>query len=202
MAAARNTYLTYVRDRVAPKEFPYVVIADFNLLNNKLSREAVLTSFTRNDWDIVTANQSGPYYDIWALRHPIWSPNDCWEQHNFVRGLVKFPETAITYSIRSRMLKIPKKSEWIEVDSAFGGFALYKTDFLSMNIKYMGLDESGKSICEHVNFHKKLKAKGARIFINPGMINTKYTDHSRQITFLFTLIRFFKNFKKLKYINN
>jgi len=199
MATARNTYLAHLRDKVSPAEFPYVVIADFNLLNNKLSKESVLTSWLRNDWDIVTANQGGPYYDIWALRHPIWSPNDCWEQHNFIRNYVKFPEAAITFAIRSRMLKIPKKTEWIEVDSAFGGFAIYKTRWLLSQANYTGTDESGRAICEHVNFHKKLKEAGARIFINPGMINTNYTDHSRQITFFYTLFRFFQNLKKLRF---
>jgi hypothetical protein len=110
---------------------------------------------------------------------------------------VRFPESAITFSIRSRMLKISKKSEWIKVDSAFGGFAIYKSKFLLMENYYKGLDDNGKIVCEHVSFHKKLTEYGARIYINPAMINTKYTDHSRQLTYWPTFKRFIKNLKKL-----
>ena len=197
MATARNTYLKYLRKHVNKNEFPYVVIADLNLLNNKLSRNSVLTSWSNDNWDIVTANQSGPYYDIWALRHPLWAPNDCWEHHRFIRNYVRFPESALTFSIRSRMLRINKKSNWIKVDSAFGGFAIYKSQFLLMSNYYEGLDANGKMVCKHVTFHKKLTDNGAKIYINPAMINTKYTDHSRQITFWPTVIRFMKNLKKL-----
>lgn len=196
MARARNAYLAYLREKLDQNEFPYVVVADFNLLNNKLSRNSVLTSWSNDDWDIVTANQSGPYYDIWALRHPLWAPNDCWEHHRFIRNYVRFPESALTFSIRSRMLRINKKSNWIKVDSAFGGFAIYKSQFLLMSNYYEGLDANGKMVCEHVAFHKRLTDNGAKIYINPAMINTKYTDHSRQITFWPTVIRFMKNLKK------
>lgn len=197
MARARNAYLAYLREKLDQNEFPYVVVADFNLLNNKLSRNSVLTSWSNDNWDVVTANQSGPYYDIWALRHTLWAPNDCWEHHRFIRNYVRFPESALTFSIRSRMLRINKKSNWIKVDSSFGGFAIYKSQFLLMSNHYEGLDENGKMVCEHVTFHKKLTDNGARIYINPAMINTKYTDHSRQITFWPTVIRFMKNLKKL-----
>ena len=197
MATARNAYLAYLREKVDQNEFPYVVVADFNLLNNKLSRNSVLTSWLNDNWDVVTANQSGPYYDIWALRHPLWAPNDCWEHHRFIRNYVRFPESALTFSIRSRMLRINKKSNWIKVDSSFGGFAIYKSQFLLLNNYYKGSDENGKMECEHVTFHKKLTDNGARIYINPAMINTRYTDHSRQITFWPTVIRFIKNLKKL-----
>ena len=197
MATARNAYLAYLREKVDQNEFPYVVVADFNLLNNKLSCNSVLTSWSNDNWDVVTANQSGPYYDIWALRHPLWAPNDCWEHHKFIRNYVRFPESALTFSIRSRMLRINKKSNWIKVDSAFGGFAIYKSQFLLMDNYYEGLDENGKMVCEHVTFHKRLTDNGAKIYINPAMINTKYTDHSRQITFWPTVIRFIKNLKKL-----
>jgi len=197
LAAARNAYLVYLREEIDQNEFPYIVVADFNLLNNKLSHNSILTSWSNDNWDVVTANQSGPYYDIWALRHPLWAPNDCWEHHRFIRNYVRFPESALTFAIRSRMLRINKKSNWIRVDSSFGGFAIYKSQFLFMNNYYDGLDENGKMVCEHVTFHKKLTENGARIYINPAMINTKYTDHSRQITFWPTLIRFIKNLKKL-----
>jgi hypothetical protein len=157
LAIGRNKYLSYIRENIDPLKFPYIVIADFNLLNNKLSSEAVLSSWSRDDWDVVTANQSGRYYDIWALRHPLWSPNDCWEQHEFLKKYIKIPEIVNAYSIKSRMLRIPKGSDWIPVESAFGGFAIYKSNFLMHNFFYEGKNEAGNMICEHVYFNKKIK---------------------------------------------
>ncbi len=189
MALARNAYLEYLRRDKMFNEYKFVVIADFNSLNNKIDSSAVLSCFEQSSWDVVTANQSGKYYDSWALRHPLWSPNDCWEQHAFFRKYTKFPEKAITYSFRSRMLKIPKASEWIEVDSAFGGLAIYRSSLFGLIAQYAGKTDLGNKVCEHVPFHAALKANGARIFINPRFINTRATDHSRRLSIIFTFLR-------------
>lgn len=189
LAMARNKYLAHIRDHIDPIEFPYIVIADFNLLNNKLSMESVISSWSRTDWDVVTANQSSRYYDIWALRHPLWSPNDCWEQHEFLKKYIKTPEIVNSYSLRSRMIKIPKDSEWIVVDSAFGGLAIYRSSFLLKDVNYEGKNDDGNMICEHIPFNRKIKELGARIFINTSLINAHYTDHSRRMTIFFSFIR-------------
>ena len=138
---------------------------------------------------MVSANQSGRYYDVWALRHPLWSPNDCWEELEFRRRYIKFPELALAYSIRSRMIKIPKNSKWIEVDSAFGGLAIYKSELFSLDGKYSGLTSEGRKTCEHVEFHKSLTESGKRIFINPRLINARITDHSRRMSLTFSTLR-------------
>lgn len=189
LANARNAYLMYIRKKIDPEQFPYIAIADFNLLNNKLTREAVISSWERNDWDVVTANQSGRYYDIWALRHELWSPNDCWEHHQFLKKYIMFPELVNAYSIRSRMLKIPRGSEWIPVDSAFGGFAIYKSEYLMQNSLYEGKTQQNEMVCEHVPFHAYLRNAGARIYVNSSLINTHYTDHSRRMNMFFTFLR-------------
>ena len=202
LAMARNKYLAHIRDHIDPIEFPYIVIADFNLLNNKLSMESVISSWSRTDWDVVTANQSSRYYDIWALRHPLWSPNDCWEQHEFLKKYVKTPEIVNSYSLRSRMIKIPKDSDWIVVDSAFGGFAIYRSSFLLNDVNYEGKNDAGNMICEHVPFNQKIKELGGRIFINTNLINAHYTDHSRRMTILFTFLRILRYFNLNKIHRN
>jgi glycosyltransferase involved in cell wall biosynthesis len=189
MAIARNSYLDYLRTDSRFLRYEYVIMADFNDLNDKLTATAVESCFDHDSWDVLTANQQGRYYDAWALRHPLWSPNDCWEQHAFYRKYTKFPESAITFSMRSRMLRIPSNSELIEVDSAFGGLAIYKSSVFNSKANYVGITDEEKPICEHVPFHSKLKAEGARIFINPALINTRVTDHSRQLSPLFMLLR-------------
>lgn len=202
LAIARNKYLSHIRDHIDTNEFPYIVVADFNLLNNKLSIESVLSSWSRTDWDVVTANQSSRYYDIWALRHPVWSPNDCWEQHEFLKKYIKTPEIVNSYSLRSRMLKLPQDSDWIAVNSAFGGFAIYKSSFLLNDVYYEGKNDFGNMICEHVPFNRKIKELGARIFINTNLINAHYTDHSRRMTMFFTFLRLLRYFNPSKIHHN
>jgi hypothetical protein len=202
LAIARNKYLSHIRDHIDTNEFPYIVIADFNLLNSKLSMESVISSWSRTDWDVVTANQSSRYYDIWALRHPLWSPNDCWEQHEFLKKYIKTPEIVNSYSLRSRMFKLPKDSDWIEVDSAFGGFAIYRSSFLLNDVYYEGKNDVGNMICEHVPFNQKIKELGARIFINTNLINAHYTDHSRRMTMFFTFLRLLRYFNASKIHRN
>lgn len=189
MALARNVYLEHLQRDKNYDNYKYVVVADFNNLNNRITASSIFTCFTNIDWDVVTANQSGRYYDIWALRHPLWSPNDCWEQHAFLRKFIKFPEFAVSYAIRSRMIKIPRDSDWIEVDSAFGGLAIYKSHVFSTPAQYAGVSLTGSRVCEHVIFHEALRKTGVHIYINPALINANYTDHSLRVTWPYTSLR-------------
>lgn len=188
MSEARNRYLEELRVNESFQDCDFVVVADFNALNDLLDQAAIDSCFNREDWDICCANQDGPYYDIWALRHPLWSPNDCWQEHKFLRKYIKYPEKALYAAVHSRMIRIPRDSEWIEVDSAFGGFAIYRREIM-LKSNYSPVDDQGNITCEHVPFHTGLRNLGARIFINPELINTRFTDHNRESTFKNKLIR-------------
>lgn len=179
MALARNRYLEEIRSQTRYSKIDYVVVADFNNSNKDLNVEAVRSCFLSTNWDVCTANQDGPYYDIWALRHELWQPNDCWRQLEFFKKYVRFPEKALFMAVNSKMLLIPKKSEWIEVDSAFGGLGIYKAKIITQ-AKYRGVDSKGLSVCEHVTLHQELRAQGYRIFINPSLINIGLNDHSER----------------------
>lgn len=179
LAYCRNLYLDAIRQDYANTNIQYIIIADFDGVNNLLTREAIRSCWDRNDWDVCTANQIGLYYDIWALRHPIWSPNDCWEQYRFLmqyRGDLDADDIRFA-AVYSRMLAIPQTSEWIEVDSAFGGLAIYKRDILDGS-SYCGINSLGEEICEHVTFHYGLRKQGRRIFINPRLINSGLSEHA------------------------
>lgn len=191
MAKSRNEYLTELRTNSKYESVDYVAIVDLNNLNNKLKIESVRSCFKRDDWDVCTANQNGPYYDIWALRHSLWSPNDCWQAHKFLREKGVSPEKALFSAVQSRMLRIPREADWIKVDSAFGGLAIYKRWTLDEG-SYVAKSESGQSVCEHVSLHDSINKRGGRIFINPMMINTNYTDHSRHTRQLSKLLRISK----------
>jgi hypothetical protein len=75
------------------------------------------------------------------------------------------------------MIIIPPDSEWIPVDSAFGGLAIYKR-YLFDNVRYSSVLANGDPVCEHVTLHQQMKSKGARLFINPSLINSGWNGHS------------------------
>ncbi|CAM8366378.1 hypothetical protein MCEWOLH11_00869 [Candidatus Methylopumilus universalis] len=173
----RNYYAEQLRNNPSFSKVDYVVVADLDGLNSKLTKDAFESSWLRDDWDMCAANQAGPYYDIWALRHKEWCPNDCWAQYKFLNAYRLNFERNLWASVYSKMITIPENTEWIEVDSAFGGFAIYKKQMFN-ECKYVGTTETGEEFCEHVYFHRILKAKGAKLFINPRLINAGLTEHT------------------------
>jgi hypothetical protein len=66
---------------------------------------------------------------------------------------------------------ISKKEYLIDVDSAFGGIAIYKLSAIPADCNYSGLKPTGEEDCEHVEFHKCLKKNGAKIYINTEFYN-------------------------------
>jgi len=188
LAEARNTYLNYVQTNPELADAEYLVVSDFNNLNSELTHEAFKQSIELNAWDVCTANQSTKYYDVWALRHEQWSPNDCWEALNFYRKKGVRPGAALLAAVHSRMVHIPKSEPIIEVDSAFGGLAIYKMQIIG-NTRYRGKNLKGLPICEHVPFHQELKSKGHKIIVNPYLINAGWVDHTNQTRMLWKLKR-------------
>lgn len=179
IAHCRNRYLEELRTHARYSSVDYVMVADLDGVNDDLRRQAVETCWsTTQPWDVVAANQRDAYYDIWALRHPDWCPVDCHEQYTRLRAIFGHPR-ALTMAIHSRMARLNPRAAWIEVDSAFGGFAIYRREALLAG-HYSGV-EGGHSVCEHVPLHAQLRAQGWRIFINPALINARRTDHSARI---------------------
>jgi len=177
MAYCRNIAHKIALEDVRYLTCSYIVVVDFDVVD-MLSESGVNSCWNEsNSWSVVTANQSGPYYDIWALRHPIWQPNDCWEQYEFLKA---FNQLGADFSaVYSKMIQIKEENPWIEVESAFGGLAIYKRQAFSVG-SYVGINPNNAHfhICEHVSFHEKIRKQGHKIFINPRLVNTSYTDHT------------------------
>lgn len=188
IAHCRNFYVKEIRENNLYKDIDYIVVSDFDGINNQVNGASINSCWTQDNWDMCAANQLGPYYDIWALRHKDWSPNDCWSQFNFFNKYDLDIERNLNRSVYSRMIRIPPQSKWIEVDSAFGGLAIYKKQLFDW-ADYVGLDNEGNEICEHVSFHKKLKDHGAKLYINPALINASYTEHTNYLKWHVSLIR-------------
>jgi hypothetical protein len=178
LAHCRNSYLKEVRDNPMYQDISYVVVADLDGCNSLLTESGFRSCFEAADWDMCSANQRGAYYDVWALRHPAWSPNDCWAQYRFLERMGSDPEAALQAAVYSRMIRVPEDARWIPVDSAFGGFAIYRRDAFFCGT-YVGLGAEGEEVCEHVAFNLALTAKGHRLYINPRLINGGSNEHTR-----------------------
>ena len=177
----RNHYLYLINNDPAYSNIDFVVIADLDGVNAQLTPNAVKSCWSRENWDVCAANQAGPYYDIWALRHTLWAPNDCWREAEYLRTVGMSHFRSITTSVYSKMVRLDPSHDWIEVDSAFGGLAIYKKEIL-FDAKYAGLNSNGSEVCEHVFFHQHLRSMGRRIFINPSFINANVVEHARYAT--------------------
>lgn len=189
LAFARNSYLEELLTNEKYANVNLIAVVDLNNLNSKISADAVNSALAVPNWGMCTANQDGPYYDIWALRHELWSPNDCWEQLKFFRKYSRKKNLTLNSTVNLRMLKIPRNSEPIEVDSAFGGFALVSKKHITNSSMYKGKDTHGREVCEHVSFCEEVRNSGGRIFVVPSLINTRYTDHSFRSTLTYSIYR-------------
>lgn len=178
LAHCRNAYIEAVRTDPRYRDVDYVLVSDLDGMNGLLDSAALHSCFqVQEAWDVLTANQGGPYYDIWALRHPDWSPDDCLRLLSRLEPLFGH-EAARDIAVYSRQVRIPRTSPPIAVQSAFGGLALYTREAL-LSGGYEGLDADGFEVCEHVPHHARIRAAGHRIFINPQLVNTAWTIHTR-----------------------
>jgi hypothetical protein len=121
-------------------------------------------------------------------------PNDCFTEllwHNSIQisykiagksMFRKFREYKIKSANRNRivytkMFKILPGSDWIEVDSAFGGLAIYKSKSF-LHYDYTKIIGQVEQRCEHIELHEKIQHSGGKIFINPSLINQTYNEYN------------------------
>jgi hypothetical protein len=110
------------------------------------------------------------YYDIWALRHQNWCPNDCWHAI-WGRSASEPLMAAKIREVHARQLALPIWMQAIPVRSAFGGMAIYKMKHLDSNI-YSDVTSAGQEgnweQCEHVHFNSQLADRGLELAIVPA----------------------------------
>jgi hypothetical protein len=177
IAHCRNVYLDELRRNPLYAGVSHVIVADLDRVCRDLDAAALASCWAvAEPWSALTANQGDYYYDIWALRHPVWCPGDAWEEQRALLPVLG-KRAADEVALFSRMVHIDPRRAPIEVDSAFGGLAVYKREALLAG-RYVGLDAAGRESCEHVALHAQLRAQGHRIFINPALINARHTKHA------------------------
>jgi hypothetical protein len=180
IAAARNSYLQQLRVQPEAK-FPLIMVMDLDGPNIHLNPDTVLESVSMASfqWDGIFANQRQAYYDIYALRHDEWCPNDCWEE---VRQATTFPwrnrkaRAAIEKFVHSRQFRIRPEHNPISVRSAFGGLAIYKTAAIR-GAWYASRDKASRLTCEHVLFNALICEMGGKLFITPSLLNDAPKEH-------------------------
>jgi len=171
-------------DFVVTQDFDYVAVSDLDGTNSLLTKDAVRSCWLQDNWDVCLANQKGPYYDIYALRHDEWCKQDYGQEIAFLENKGMHPMKARREAVLKKQRKIPPNSSWIEVDSAFGGLAIYTAKSFSVG-KYDSIESNtGKTICEHVTFHKRIRNAGGRLFINPKLINHEVKRHKSVLGYL------------------
>jgi hypothetical protein len=174
----RNEYVKAIRSIYEYQDRDLIIVADLDGINKKISEDSFKAALESEfEWDVLTANQAGPYYDILALRHPLWSPNN-WTHELEWRAARIGKTKAIRHSLTDRMIRIPADSAPIAVDSAFGGLGIYRR-WIFENFDYSKESQDDDSTNEHVSLSNKAKEAGANIYIHPGLINANWTSHSR-----------------------
>ena len=183
IAKCRNRYLQELRVNKKYDNIDYVVVADLDGVNSELTKTAVESCWKfAEEWDACFANQSKVYYDIWALRHKTWCPNDCWQTYEFFLNHGMSKHRALHAAVYSRMLNIDSNEDPIEVNSAFGWLGIYKKHAI-LTSAYIGLDDNKEEICEHVNLHTTMRDKGLKLYIIPSLINCGWIEHSKHLQF-------------------
>lgn len=173
----RNVYLEQIRNNPIYGDCDLVVVVDLDGINTAISEDKFrLALETKIKWDVLAANQSGPYYDILALRHPYWSPNSFIQEMEWLSPFLG-KKAAWQHSLGDRMIKINPSLPPIEVDSAFGGLCIYKRWILE-KFDYSNDTPTAVADTDHVILNRKAKADGALIYIHPGLVNSKWTTHS------------------------
>ena len=197
----RNRYVQFIRELSFLEKPKYIMVVDFDIKNNCLNLNPLQTLLTHSWWDGLFVNQRGRYYDILALRKKGWVEEDCFQEyHRLAKSLKR--EEAKEQAIWSKMIKIPRSSPIIEVKSAFGGLAIYRSKIFD-KFDYSNELKGSRLESEHTSLHKKITNSGGKLFIVPEMTNFAYSPHNLSSFRLFRRVdrflklAFFRGFRRM-----
>ena len=183
LAHGRNQIIAKMRELDTYGVYHYLIMMDLDNINSSGSFiDSIETCFDyeTDDWDVLTANQTGGYYDLWALRYSEIIDGDFWKDKYYKEEIEETQRIIIVPQL------ILPQDTLIEVDSAFGGIAIYKISSIPEDAKYVGKYPDDKPYdhvcpikdisdynqkCEHVDFHESIRNHGGKIFVNPNFIN-------------------------------
>lgn len=169
IANARNAAINEIKNVIPNVD--YVAVADLDEINLGLTKKSVESCWKYTGWNAMFANQPDGYYDIYALRHKIWSPRDPVKDCESLEEIFG-KKIALDLSIHSKRIRISHDSPLVEVDSAFGGLGIYRAADI-LNETYDGFDETNNPVCEHLSVNLGIRSKGGKLFINPKLNNVR-----------------------------
>lgn len=173
LAHARNSILNKANKLNQNNSYDILVMLDLDDINNggKFVNTIDTCFDYTNEWDVLTSNQSGPYYDIWAFRKKGLMEYDCWKE--YIKAVDNgMPEKEAHDKYIGILGVFNQSDNLMEVDSAFGGIALYKLNSKVTTCRYKGTHDDGSEICEHVPFNECIKKNGGKIFINTKFLTS------------------------------
>jgi uncharacterized protein YecA (UPF0149 family) len=194
LAFARTKYMECIAAEYS--DYDHLIAMDCDIVNIRPVNLPVIEQaarFLETDARCagVFTNQEGHYFDLWALRHPILSPGDVWEEVlDFVLTHKSSDANAFANTLAKRVFSLPKNAPPLEVDSAFGGFAIYKVSSALKNKRSyvgskrkriqtaQGTTEIGWQVCEHVSFNRGFRENGERLYVLPFLTNVAYIANS------------------------
>lgn len=210
---ARNTLLKFIYSPDTPS-YDYLIMMDMDdVCSGELDLNVLSTSFARSsEWDSLSFHLRD-YYDIWALSiEPFYL--SCW---SFVElrsdgSMASIGRSAVDLMqdyVTSKLNALRDSDIFLECDSAFNGFAIYKIPFFegcvynnsfAQNFDFIDTKKVDSNLltvqssifgerrialldrddCEHRYFHMSAKyRKGARICISPQYLFTVPTTLSQ-----------------------
>ena len=206
----RNTYVQYIRAMHQENGWDFIVVADLDGMNRKLSSLGIGSCFSSGlNWSACFANQRNGYYDLYALRCKEWVSEDVFATYQYLKVSNPFvPSSRNPYfrwlqefrhfdqlrknAIYRKMRKVSPTENWIAVDSAFGGLGIYRPEvFLRFNYDSQNL--SPTVYCEHIDLHYQCRQESFSLYINPALINSNWNEYNLN---RLMLVRFLKELKK------
>ena len=171
---SRNAYLDYIKSDDNLKKYDYLLVMDVDGVNNLLNTKKLTNSLnSRINWTAIFANQELFYYDLFALRIKGIFEENCFDEilKNYLNNK-KFPLNNLFKEKLLKNFKIIKKhpDNYIKVESAFGGFGIYKLINV-INSKAYYCSNNGKD-CEHIHFNKLISKKYDGLFIDKQLTNS------------------------------
>lgn len=206
LESARNIIIEKIRDEEKLKNCDLFIVIDLDdvgtyQINENDILKAVDFLFSKKKIGAVFANQLGTYNDMWTLRDQKYCKNDFWVE--VLQYLIKNKNFSDQISkenfigakkeiIDNKTFSFDQNMPPILVESAFGGFGIYKMKHVINNKKkYAGIQnievisKDKKKIklkyqkCEHVNFNRGIVDQNLSLYILPFLINRGY----RELTF-------------------
>jgi hypothetical protein len=179
LAKCRNKYLQYLES--SDMKFDYLCVLDLDLKGG-WSYDGIEHAIFTLENDPKTACVSA--YGVLAEKHG----KDSLEQHNYKDYVMydSFAFRPLNWNIGIHLISTPmfnginveRGDEPFEVDSNFGGMAIYKMQSLQ-NKKYGAkkwMDMDGFIDPDHVVLNRQIKEEGWKIIMDPSMI-VSYSDH-------------------------